>query len=213
MTEVTIYGVAVSTYVRTARLACEEKGVSHDLMPMVPDSPEIKELHPHGKIPAFRHGEFTLYETSAICRYVDEAFDGPSLQPSERKSRSRMNQWISAINDVYDRTMIREIVYQRLVVPSRGGTADEEMIAAAVPRMENQLAVAERTLSEHAYLAGDALSLADLFLAPIIFWLRKTPEGQARMADYPNVEHWWEMMAARPSVVATEPQPPKVEAA
>ena len=39
------------------------------------------ELHPFSKLPAFRHGEFTLFKTIAIMRYVDEAFKGPPLQP------------------------------------------------------------------------------------------------------------------------------------
>ena len=38
-------------------------------------------LHPFDRVPIFQHGDFTLYETSAIATYVDEAFEGPALSP------------------------------------------------------------------------------------------------------------------------------------
>ena len=37
-----------------------------------------------------RHGDFTLYETTAICRYVDGAFQGPALQPADVQGRLKL---------------------------------------------------------------------------------------------------------------------------
>lgn len=68
MTDVVIYGFAQSSYVRTTRLVCEEKGVAYELAPVEFGSPAHLELHPFGKIPAFRHGDLVLHETSAIAR-------------------------------------------------------------------------------------------------------------------------------------------------
>ena len=77
-----LHGPGYSTYVRTARLAFEEKGVDYDLdhfdfMDGFPD--EHLARHPFGRVPTLTHGDFALYETVAICRYVDEGFDGPPL--------------------------------------------------------------------------------------------------------------------------------------
>ena len=55
---------------------------------------------PFNKVPAFEHDGNMLYETAAIERYVDEAFDGPSLQPSGALARARMTQVIG-IADCY----------------------------------------------------------------------------------------------------------------
>ena len=71
----------------------------------------------------------------------------------------------------------------------------------------------DQALIGRDYLAGSALSLADLFVAPIAFWVRLTPEGQARKDGYPNLNGWWERMAARPSMAATEPAMPGQKAA
>ncbi len=213
MTDVVIYGFPQSSYVRTARLVCEEKGVAYDLAPVEFGSPEHLELHPFGKIPAFRHGELVLHETSAIARYVDGAFPGPSLVPESAEAQGRMEQWVSTACDYLYQDMIRELVFPRIVAPSRGAEPDEEMIGQAMPKVEHHLGVLDRALIGRDYLAGSALSLADLFVAPIAFWVRLTPEGQARKDGYPNLNRWWERMAARPSMAATEPAMPGQKAA
>src|SRR5262244_2064840 len=74
-----VFGAPYSVYVRTVRLALEEKGIAYELVPVdifVPDGPPPEHMmrHPFGKIPAFEHAGFRLYEAGAITRYIDEAF-------------------------------------------------------------------------------------------------------------------------------------------
>lgn len=207
MPEVTIYGFAASSYVRTVRLACEEKGVSYGIEPRTPNSPELLEVQPHGMMPALRHGDLVIYETSAISRYIDEAFDGPALQPAEIRARVEMNKWISAANHYYDRVLVRDLVIQRLVVPSQGGTPDEAIIAGAVEKLPRLLDILDAHLADRSYLAGDAVSLADLFMQPMIASMLMTGEGKAAMAGRGHIERWFEALAARPSVAALAPKP------
>ena len=86
MSDVTLYGFPISTYVRTARIALEEKGVKYDLNPLPPHDAELVKHQPFGKVPALKHGDFEIYETAAITRYVDEAFRGRRC--SQRTSRT-----------------------------------------------------------------------------------------------------------------------------
>src|SRR6185295_11755777 len=125
MTDVTIYGPAMSTYVRTVRLACAEKGVAHAMEEVEFGSDAHRKLHPFGKVPIMRHGDFVLYESEAICRYVDRAFPGPPLQPTDAKALARMDQWLSAIRDYVYPVMIEDLVWERLVVPMEGGQPNE----------------------------------------------------------------------------------------
>jgi len=76
---------------RIVRLALEEKEVKYDLVGVdvfaktgVPK--EHLTRHPFGRIPAIEHGDFRLYETGAIVRYIDDAFPGCNLQPTDPKS-------------------------------------------------------------------------------------------------------------------------------
>ncbi|MCE2510000.1 MAG: glutathione S-transferase family protein [Alphaproteobacteria bacterium] len=208
MTTVTIFGFPQSTYVRTVRMTCEEKGVPYVLEPVEWGAPSHRARHPFLRIPAFQHDGFTLYESLAIARYVDRAFAGPPLQPQEPKEAGRMDQWISAIGDYFYQTMIRELVFPRLVAPSRGQAPDEAVIAKAVPKAEGLLAATDATLAEDAYLAGPMVTLADLYLVPILFWLSKTPEGAPLLDAAPAVSRWYAAMEQRPSFAATLPPAP-----
>ena len=62
----------------------------------------------------------------------------------------------------------------------------------------------ERIRGRHTFLAGDHVSLADLYLVPIIFYLKLTPEGEL-LAPHKGLAAWWEAMSDRKSVKATAP--------
>jgi len=205
MPDLTIYGPAMSTYVRTARLACAEKGVAHALEDVDFRAADYRRLHPFNKVPAMRHGDFVLYETEAIGRYVDRAFAGPPLQPKDAKALARMDQWLSAIGDYVYAVMIEELCWERLLVPMGGGQPDEAKIAAAVPKLVDQIAILDAALEANEFLAGADASLADLLLFPILVYVKATPEGQAALRKAPSVLAWFDRMAARPSAAATDP--------
>jgi len=97
MSEVTLFGFPRSVYVQMAGIVLTHKEVPyafHDLETEMNTRSHIA-LHPFERVPILRHGDFTVYETSAIVAYVDDAFDGPKLTPSDPQTRARMNQWIS----------------------------------------------------------------------------------------------------------------------
>ena len=210
MAKPTLYGPGYSTYARAARLALEEKGVDYDLVEIdfiaggMPD--EHLARHPFAKVPALEHDGLMLYETAAIERYIDEAFDGPSLQPSGPAGRARMTQIISVIDSYTYPCTVGDLVIQRLVQPMLGGTADESIVEAALPEVDKSMAELERLLGDQEYLTGSALSLADLHLAPIFEYFVNTPESNGIMKDKPALNAWWQRMQARESMTTTQPQ-------
>jgi glutathione S-transferase len=205
-----IYGPAYSTYARTVRLALEEKGVDYDLVEVdllqgANRSPEHLARQPFGKVPAFEHDGFALYETDAIARYVDETFPGTALTPADVRSRARMNQAMSIIGGYAYPAMIGQIFIQRAIMPMVGQTADEAAIAAALPQAEVSLKALEQLIGDNRYLAGDQLSLADLLLAPIYDYLAQTPEGEKLLEAAPKLRRWWDELRERPTVARTRP--------
>ncbi len=209
MADPILYGPNYSTYTRSARLALEEKGVAYrlvevDFLKGMP--PEQLTRHPFGKVPAFEHDGFALYEVCAIERYVDESFPGPKLQPSDARQRARMTQIISLLDSYTYAPTVGQLVIQRLVVPMMGGSADEAAIEAALPAVRNCVDVLENLLDENAYLADDSLSLADLHLGPIFAYFTMTPESGPILERKPALHRWWESMSVRESMTKTEPQ-------
>lgn len=201
MADVIIYGIPQSTYVRTCLMACIEKGVSYDNERLAPHTPKILALNPTGTVPAFQHGDLVLHEASAITRYIDERFDGPRLQPQDVVTRAQMNQAISMIQDSFYRVMIREIVLPGIGVAE----ASDEALRASAEQMNKQFGIIDAALQKSTYFAGDALTLADLYLPPILFWLEKTPEGQSALPNYGALGRWYQMIGERESWQATIP--------
>ena len=114
MGRATLYGADYSVYVRIARLALIEKNVDHELIPVDVFSPEglpswYLALNPFGRIPAFEHDGLVLYETAAIARYIDEAFQGRSLQPDDPRARAAMNQIVGLLDSYAYRTLVWDI--------------------------------------------------------------------------------------------------------
>jgi len=213
MTEITLYGFAPSTFTWSARLALEEKGVPYSLEPVELGSEAHRALHPFSRIPILRHGDTTLFETSAIMRYVDAAFDGPALVPSDPRLAARMEQWISAYNDYFVRTILHGVLYQRVIVPMRGGVTDEAAVAEIMPAVREQLRIADAALADSQYLAGATVTLADLMTVPSFAHLGGVPEGQGLLDGFPNLGRWFAAMCARHSFAATRPAPPQQAAA
>jgi glutathione S-transferase len=204
----TLFGLRRSVYTRIAALALKEKGVTFDL-----DEVEIFGLagvpadhlqrHPFGKIPVLVHDDFLLYETQAICRYIDEAFDGPSLQPNSPRARARVAQVIGVLDSYAYQPMVWGVFVQRVLIPLRGGVADEAVIDDALPRVEKTLDVLDSFIGTAQFLSGESPTLADLHAYPMLAYLRLAPEGRSAMSRRPAIERWLRRMTTRPAVSET----------
>lgn len=209
MSDPILFGAPYSAYVRAARLALVEKGVAHDLVEIdifAEEGPPASylERQPFRRIPAFEHDGFRLYETGAITRYVDEAFDGPPLMPPAARARARVNQVISIVDSYIYRPLVRDIYVERCLRPTEGRETDEARIAAALPLARTGLAALEELLDPAGpFVAGAAVTLADLHLAPMAAYFTGAKEAAELMRSCPRLTRWWGTMGARPSLAAT----------
>jgi glutathione S-transferase len=208
-----LYGLTRSVYTRIARLALEEKGVDYRLHEVEIFGPEgvpaeHRARHPFGRIPALEHAGFRLYETSAITHYVDEAFDGPPLQPREPAARARMNQIIGLLDAYAYKRMVWGVFVPRMRAPAGALAPDEARIAEALGASAACLDALDALADGAPHLVGGALSLADLHAYPMLWTLSLAPEGEALLQRHAALQRWLDTMAARPSVRRTTPQRP-----
>jgi glutathione S-transferase len=117
-----------------------------------------------------------------------------------------MAQIMSIIDSYTYSCTVGDLVIQRLVTPMLGGTADESVIEAALPKIDKCMGELEKLLGDQQYLTGSALSLADLHLAPIFSYFVDTPESQVILENKAGLSAWWQRMAARDSMANTQPQ-------
>ena len=200
MSEIEIIGFELSVYVRAVRLACEEKGVPYRLVPVRPHEGEAARLHPFGKIPVLRDGDFVLCESRAIAGYLDEAFDGPPLFPEDRILKARVEEWVSFVNTTIDPTMMRRYYVELILPTGEGGVPNRDVIEPLLPAMQRQIGVIDRALEASGWLVGPDLTYADLNIYPVLAYFRQSPHGRPMVDAAPAVLDFMARMDARDSV-------------
>ncbi|MBR0832631.1 glutathione S-transferase family protein [Bradyrhizobium manausense] len=202
MSATIVYGFPRSTFVNIVRLVLTHKDVAYrfeDLEPVMGGSEHLA-LHPFNRVPIFRHGDFTVYETRAIVGYIDEVFAGARLTPQDPRARACMNQWIGVVDSYVYPYMIYHVTHERLVFPELGIASDEKVVAHALPKIDTALAVVERELADgRDFLLGPELTIADFYLLPSTFAFSLTEEGKAMYPKYPAFCRWRERMESLPT--------------
>lgn len=207
MNEYLVHIVPGSPFSRSVLAMLEEKGARYRLTPVGPGtlrSPQHLSRHPFGRVPVLEDGDFRLYETQAILRYLDRVLPEPALTPADPRRAARMDQLMN-VNDWYLFHGVANVIgFQRIVGPRLMGlTPDEGACAAAMPKARAVFDELAGLLGAQPYFTGDTLSLADLLLAPQIDFLQQTPEWESLSASHPNLGRWLARMNARPSFAAT----------
>ena len=207
MNEFVIHSVPGSPFGRAVMIALEEKGAPYRLAPVVPGTmrtPEHLACHPFGRVPYLKHGDFTLYETAAIMRYVDRVLPEPKLTPANPQAAARMDQLMN-INDWYLFQGVANVIgFHRIIRPRLMGLdADEDAIAAAMPKAHLVFGELSRLLDRGPYFVGESITLADVILAPQLDFFVATPEWEPLTANSPTIRQWLDRMNARPSMRAT----------
>jgi glutathione S-transferase len=203
MADIIIYGPPQSSYVRTARHTANEKGITHELRPVGDD---LKKLHPYSKFPILEHNGFRVFETAAICNYVNSVFDGPDLVPDDAKARATMEQWISCIDCyIYDHA-IRNYALKYIFAGEDG--PDRETIDANVPLVKRDFELLDRAVGDSGYLVGDELTLGDLFIVPVVTTTMMFPEGKEIVGGCRNLSRVVGEIAQRDAFQAAQPASP-----
>ncbi len=209
MSDLTLWGFDGSTYVRTIKMLLAEKGVTGfkqvqlNVLAGDPKSGEHLERHPFGKVPVVDVDGLRLIETSAIARYLDATLPGTSLVPKTPADRARMDLAIGIIDSYGYGALLGGIAAYHLFPDFVGGKNDEAL-KRGIETGHKVIEFVMKTKGGSPFIAGD-LSLADLYLAPIAFYVSLTPD-QTAVFDTPGFSDWWTKIQALESYKTTEPK-------
>jgi glutathione S-transferase len=118
-----------------------------------------------------------------------------------------MHRIISILDSYAYRTLVWDIYVERVARQASGTASDEQHIAQALPKAEVCLSALSELIDEAPWLAGPALSLADLHAAPMIAFFRLAPEGSRLFAAHDRLMKWRDRMSSRPSFLRTQTPP------
>jgi glutathione S-transferase len=197
-----LYGSSLSPFARKVLAYAGEKGIELELQPTgFPNhSPEYLEASPFRKMPAFRDGDYTLADSSAIIHYLEAKFPEPPLIPIEPKLRGK-TIWYEEFADTIACAAVGKIFFNRIVAPRFMGREGDEEVASACERDDLPPIVdyLERTVPDAGrFLVDDQITLADIAVASPFVNFRHT-NSKIDPSRYPRTVAYLDSILARPS--------------
>ncbi|KDQ12149.1 hypothetical protein BOTBODRAFT_425515 [Botryobasidium botryosum FD-172 SS1] len=202
-----IHGIPASTCTRRVAVVAKELGVPYKLVPVDFSVKEHKsekylsEKHPFGRVPVVYDDGHRILESRAIGRYLAAKHPEKDLAPppSDLEAYARFEEAASLEYSDFD-APASSIVYEKLFKKMFGaGEPDEALVAKYTATLKTKLAGYERVLEGRKFLAGDKLTLADLYHLPYGYALEKVGVDWPALSGGPNVERWWKTITALPS--------------
>ena len=209
MATIKLWGFSGSTYVRTVRMLLAEKGVTDyeqvpvDVLKGEPKTPEHRQRHPFGKVPVVDVDGFRVIETPAITRYLDAVLPGPSLVPHDPKDVARMDMVVSILDSYGYAALIGGVVAYHLF-PDFVGGKNEKMHHAGLEEGKKTVGELMKLKGSSPFLAGEGLSIADIYLAPIVAYITLTPHKD-EFLEIADMGAWWKLVSTRESFRSTQP--------
>ncbi|KDQ08437.1 hypothetical protein BOTBODRAFT_37879 [Botryobasidium botryosum FD-172 SS1] len=200
-----IHGVPTSTATRRVAVVAKELGLPYEVVPVDMMAGEhksekyLKEKHPFGRIPILFDGDFRVVESRAIARYLaaKNPEKGAKLAPppSDPQAYARFEEAASLEYCDFDATT-GKIGFELLVKKYRNlGAPNEAIVAQGYEDLKTKMAAYDSILAERRFLAGDNITLADLFHLPNGYALEQ--HLGTDWASYgPNVGRWWKEISA-----------------
>jgi glutathione S-transferase len=226
---VTLYHGKTSVCSIKARLALAEKGVSFEsrIMTLRGDQfdPEYMKLNPNAVVPTLVHDGNVIIESTVVMRYVDEAFAGAPLVPSDPLARAKVRM-AEKLMDEYVHNSCTTLTFATANRPQLARMTPDELEAELAKSPDPKRSEIKRQVVKHGldapvvvdalrhhqtlleriaaamkdgpYMAGSIWSLADAAATPYVWRLDKLK--LARMWDQrPGVAAWYERIRQRPS--------------
>ncbi len=196
-----ILGQMASINVRKVTWACEELGLLYDREDWGagfrdPKSPEFVALNPMAHVPVLIDGDFVLWESNTIARYLANAYGGEALLPKDARARADVEKWMDW--QATDFNASWKPAFHVIVRNAPGHSA--EAVAASVRAWGQHVGILEARLSETgAFVAGDAFSLADI---PIGLSVHRWLHTPLERPDYPAVAAYYARLQQRPAFAA-----------
>ena len=202
---VRIFGTVISTYTRIVEITCEEAGLSHQTIATPARSPQNR--HPFSKVPVVEVDGLELIETVAISQYLDNQHNQCRLQPDDPSHRAVMDKWVAVANNYLFPLFEEGLVMPWIMHRVAGYPVDPNKINQALPQISRALGFVEAEIQRDGawtVIARDAgITLADVFLYPILRGLELTPQGEVGIAQCDHIKAWLETLKNRPSISAT----------
>lgn len=199
-----VHGLAQATCTKRVLTVLAEKNIPYELVEVDVMKGEHKQepylkKHPFGVIPVLEDDGFFIYESRAICRYLEVKFkgQGTELIPTELKAYGLFEQGAYVESSNFSPSA-EGVVYELFFKNLRGLSADAEKAKQHTEKLASVLDVYEKILSKQEYIGGSTFTIADIYHLPYASLLFAINLGHL-ITDRPHVNAWWQRISSRPS--------------
>jgi glutathione S-transferase len=169
------------------------------------DTPAYRAMNPTGLVPTLQEGDFSLWESNAILRYLGQVHaSGSALWPAQPQLRANIDRWMDAQQTVLGRPMTA--VFWGLV-RTPADKRDLKAVEAAIEEAAHAWGMIDAKLAVHEFIAGADFTLCDIpWGVHAHRWFGMDYHGLTR-PEMPALRAWYERLRERPAfqqyVVAT----------
>ncbi|MEM7224608.1 MAG: glutathione S-transferase family protein [Pseudomonadota bacterium] len=193
-----IWGRNSSSNVQKVLWLCDELGLPYERVDIGgpfggTDSTAYRALNPNGLIPTIEDGDFVLWESNPILRYLHDKYGEDRFMSASLESRADADRWMTWENTVLARTVFPVFFQMVRTAPEQ---RDQEKLAQDMAVAGRSFALLEAHLADRPYLTGEAFSLADLANG---IWCYRWHAMEIDRPDLPNVAAWYRRMTERPA--------------
>lgn len=156
-------------------------------------TPEYKARNPNALVPLLDEGDFTLWESNVIVRYLAARHDEGGLYPSELRTRFDAERWMDWQQTTLNNAG-REAFIQYIRTPAE--RRSQQAIDASVAATQPLLAMLDTHLAARPFMAGDRLTMADI---PIACEMHRWFGLPLRQPELPHLRRWYDGIRSRPA--------------
>jgi glutathione S-transferase len=198
-------GTPISLFSRKVEIALHEKGLPFEqiLVPFTqtkgysPKNPDVLAINPKGQVPVLVDGDLSLYDSTVILEYLEDAYPDPALFPKTSQERARCRLF-DVFGDEVMLIPLRFLMHRTEPKPDdlERWHAKEAKAKESEPVLAGYFAQLDRALQGRDYLCG-AFSAADISIFMAVFWTRRL--GGPSLRGHEALAGWYARLSARPA--------------
>jgi glutathione S-transferase len=192
-----IFGNPMSTCTRKVLMTLAETNTPFDLTVIDFGKGEHKHANhvkrqPFGRIPALEDDGFEMFESRAICRYVNRKVSG-NLVPQELQAYAKMEQWISIETSEFSAHAMKYVYHDTFKRPQ-----EQAVLDAATKALETTCAFMDKQLAQTPFISGSTFTLADIGFMPYLEYGMGT-SFKGVYTQHSHLMTWWNRISERPA--------------
>ena len=150
-----------------------------------------REMNPNGLVPTLKDGDFVLWESNSIMRYLNAKYGSGKLLPASPDGMANANRWMDWQLSTFNATIV-PLFWNLVRTPPE--KRDPKAVQSALEKTSIAWQLVEKQLAQNRFLAGEKFSLGDI---PLGVWAYRWFSLPIERPEQPHLMRWYEQLKQR----------------